>query len=68
VGERYNCLAFTLEMPFKDVNDRPDHKQVCPAAHSGNSTRSLDMAVPGLPFPHVSNERFACKSRHQLLA
>jgi len=24
VGERYNCLAYTLEMPFKDNNDFPE--------------------------------------------
>ena len=24
VGERFDCLAFTLEMPFKDNNDLPD--------------------------------------------
>ena len=28
VGEKYKCLAFTLEMPFKDVKDRPDPVQV----------------------------------------
>ena len=24
VGEKFKCLAFTLEMPFKDTADRPD--------------------------------------------
>lgn len=24
VGEKFKCLAFTLEMPFKDTEDRPD--------------------------------------------
>jgi murein tripeptide amidase MpaA len=24
VGERYRCLALTLEMPFKDNDDAPD--------------------------------------------
>jgi hypothetical protein len=28
IGERYKCLAFTLEMPFKDTEDRPEAKQV----------------------------------------
>lgn len=27
IGERYKCLAFTLEMPFKDTEDRPEAKQ-----------------------------------------
>jgi murein tripeptide amidase MpaA len=27
VGEKYKCLAFTLEMPFKDTEDRPDPEQ-----------------------------------------
>jgi len=27
VGQRYKCLAFTLEMPFKDTEDRPDTQQ-----------------------------------------
>lgn len=26
VGERFDCLAFTLEMPFKDHNDAPNPK------------------------------------------
>ena len=24
VGERFDCLSLTLEMPFKDNNDAPD--------------------------------------------
>ncbi len=28
IGQRYKCLAFTLEMPFKDTEDRPDAEQV----------------------------------------
>ena len=28
IGEKYKCLAFTLEMPFKDTEDRPDTEQV----------------------------------------
>ncbi len=28
VGQKYKCLAFTLEMPFKDTEDRPDAEQV----------------------------------------
>ncbi|MCC5855090.1 MAG: hypothetical protein JJU10_05310 [Idiomarina sp.] len=27
VGERFNCLAFTIEMPFKDNDDLPDPYQ-----------------------------------------
>jgi murein tripeptide amidase MpaA len=27
VGERYDCLAFTLEMPFKDDANHPDHRR-----------------------------------------
>lgn len=27
VGEQFKCLAFTLEMPFKDTEDRPDAVQ-----------------------------------------
>jgi murein tripeptide amidase MpaA len=27
VGERFKCLSFTLEMPFKDTEDRPDAEQ-----------------------------------------
>ena len=25
VGERYKCLSYTLEMPFKDTQDHPDN-------------------------------------------
>ncbi|OOE64157.1 hypothetical protein BZG14_07955, partial [Salinivibrio sp. IB282] len=24
IGERFNCLSYTVEMPFKDHNDQPD--------------------------------------------
>jgi murein tripeptide amidase MpaA len=25
VGERFKCLSYTLEMPFKDTQDHPDN-------------------------------------------
>ena len=39
VGERFDCLAFTLEMPFKDHDDRPD------ARTGWNGARSKKLAV-----------------------
>ena len=49
VGERYKCLSFTLEMPFKDVNDRPDTKQA----------RLLDLCRDSISRPLLSHGMMA---------
>ena len=41
VGQQFNCLAFTIEMPFKDNADLPDDR----AGWSGGRSRRLGASV-----------------------
>lgn len=45
VGQQFDCLAFTLEMPFKDNADRPDPQYGWSPARSARLGRSLLDAI-----------------------
>ena len=52
VGEKFKCLAFTLEMPFKDTEDRPDAAQGWSPERSmilgASLLQPIGEALPGL--------------------
>lgn len=43
VGQRYKCLAFTLEMPFKDTSYANEPTQVGPASRAGAADCLLEL-------------------------
>lgn len=50
VGERFNCLAFTFEMPFKDTIDDPNpHFGWSPARCDKLGRATLDAVAVVLP-------------------
>ena len=40
VGQTYDCLAFTIEMPFKDHDDNPEPGPAGPAPAPSGSART----------------------------
>ena len=50
IGERYDCLALTVEMPFKDDANHPDRRRGWSPERSANLGRALlDAALLTLP-------------------